>query len=72
MTLQEAPLVQAVSDGILYRMWAIGFFFYVLWLFICMQFVYFATTFQVITFQDWTPSVPLGFVGCQQVADTFL
>ena len=58
--------------GLLYRMWLIGFYIYLAWMSVCMSFVFVGTSFQVLLFEDWSASMPLGFIGCQRVIDAFV
>jgi len=58
--------------GLLYQMWAVGYGLYLGWMCMCTYFVIIGTWFQMITFRDWTSSMPLGILGCHRVMEPFL
>ena len=75
VSVAKSTGVQCAYDescpGVLYQFWIFGYAIYLAWMSVCMTFVMTGTTFLVIFFQDWTDSVPLGFMGCQKVIDAF-
>ena len=50
--------------GILYSLWILGYYIYLGWMGCCMYFVFLGSFFQMLVLQDWTSTIPLGFMAC--------
>ena len=73
MTVQSAVLPSIVSvmssncqdcTGVLHKMWLVGYLIYFAWMAICMSFVIIGSLYELFIFEDWTSTVPLGFMQC--------